>query len=134
MPSCHLQTVHGLALVFCNVFLELLFYVYQGNLTRYPVGTFAEIEDNKNNIIYFFLALSKLNSALKAETSEEEHMLALLKLLKYIDARSQGMPVVLPLIGRFLSRTNISEEYFNGNSSAYENEKRVSPWGYSYRR
>lgn len=83
----------------------------KGNLLRYPVGTIVELEDDKNNIVYFFLALSKLNHDLKAETNDEEYMLALLRMLKYIDSRSQGMPVVLPLIGGFLSRTGLSEEY-----------------------
>lgn len=78
----------------------------KGNLT---VGTVAEIDNPNDNILYFFLALSTFDENLKASTSDEDYVIALLRLLQYIDARSQGMPVVLPLIGGGLSKTNINE-------------------------
>lgn len=81
----------------------------KGNLSRYPVGTVAEVDNPNDNILYFFLALSTFDENLKASTNDEEYVIALLRLLQYIDVRSQGMPVVLPLIGGGLSRTNIKE-------------------------
>lgn len=81
----------------------------KGNLTRYPAGTVVEVDNPNDNILYFFLALSTFDENLKASTNDEEYLIALLRLLQHIDARSQGMPVVLPLIGGGLTRTNINE-------------------------
>lgn len=79
-----------------------------GNLKRYPVGAVAEIEAN-HNCTYFFLGLSKFDRDLKASTSIEEYVVALIRLLVYCNARSQQFPIVIPLIGGGLSRVDASE-------------------------
>lgn len=79
-----------------------------GNLKRYPVGSVAEVKVS-NTRFFFFLGLSTFNYDLKAETKETEYYVSLMKLLEYCNARSQGFPVVMPLIGTGLSRTNYSE-------------------------
>lgn len=69
-----------------------------GNLKRYPVGTVAEVKvDEKLN--YFFLGLTCFDKNLHANVSEEEYALALVKLLEFCEIRSQGFPVVMPLVG-----------------------------------
>jgi hypothetical protein len=80
----------------------------KGNLKRYPVGTVAEINGD-NNCKYFFLGLSKFDYDLKAATSDDEYVLGMMRLLEYCDKRSQQFPIVMPLIGGELSRTNKSE-------------------------
>jgi hypothetical protein len=79
-----------------------------GNLKRYPVGTIAEI-DGGDNCTYFFLGLSKFDHDLKATTSDDEYVLGMMRLLEYCDTRSQQFPIVMPLIGGGLSRTNKAE-------------------------
>lgn len=75
-----------------------------GNLERYPIGTIAEISVSEQEH-YFLLALSTFNRDFKAETSNEDYVIATMKLIEYCNARSQGYPVVMPLIGAGLSRT-----------------------------
>lgn len=79
-----------------------------GNLKRYPVGTIAEIESS-DECVYFLLGLSTFNYNLKAETSSEEYVIAMMKLVEYCYERSQQYPVVIPLIGAGLSRANRDE-------------------------
>ena len=70
----------------------------KGNLKRYPIGTMAEIRvDDK--LTYFFLGLSALRQDLHAEMSNEEYALALIRMIEFCNARSQGFPVIIPLIG-----------------------------------
>lgn len=69
-----------------------------GNLKRYPAGTVAEIKVSEK-CTYFFLALSWLDRNLHANTSDEEYVVALVKLLKWCNIRSQKYPIVMPLIG-----------------------------------
>lgn len=69
-----------------------------GNLERYPVGAVAEVKaDEKLN--YFFLGLTYFDRNLHANISEEEYVLALARLLEFCMIRSQGFPIVIPLIG-----------------------------------
>lgn len=79
-----------------------------GNLKRYPTGTVAEVQVS-SNCTYFFLGLSSFDKNLKATTSNEEYVLALMKLLEFCNDRSQQFPVVMPLIGGGLSRTQKKE-------------------------
>lgn len=79
-----------------------------GNLKRYSVGTVAEIK-NTDNCTYFFLGLTSMNENLKTTTTNEEYVLGLMKMLEFCNERSQGFPVVIPLIGGGLSRTKKSE-------------------------
>lgn len=79
-----------------------------GNLKRYDAGSIAEITISKE-CTYFFLGLSKFDYNLKAKTSAEDYALAMMKLVKYCNIRSQQFPVVIPLIGAGLARTDKSE-------------------------
>lgn len=69
-----------------------------GNLKRYPAGTVAEIKISET-CTYFFLALSWFDRNLHANTSDEEYVVALVKLLQWCNIRSQKYPIVMPLIG-----------------------------------
>lgn len=79
-----------------------------GNLKRYPVGSVAEIKIS-DECLYFLLGLSTFDYNLKAQTSSEDYVVAMMKLIEYCYNRSQQYPVVIPLIGAGLSRTNRNE-------------------------
>lgn len=81
----------------------------KGNLRRFSAGTVAEIKISEQ-CTYFFLGLSKFDKNLKAFTSEEEYVLAMMRLLEFCNECSQQFPVVMPLIGAGLSRTKKSEK------------------------
>lgn len=83
----------------------------KGNTFRYDVGTIAEIQGD-NPIIYFFLGLTKFDSHFMASTSKDEFVLAIQKLIDYCNTRSQGYPIIMPLIGSNLARTDISQKIF----------------------
>ncbi|MEE1204400.1 MAG: DUF6430 domain-containing protein [Bacteroidales bacterium] len=78
----------------------------KGNLNRYEVGSIAEVKENEN-LVYFFLGLSKINEKLCASTTIDEYVTAIQKLVEFCNERSQGFPVVMPILGSGLSRTNI---------------------------
>lgn len=80
-----------------------------GNLKRYPAGTVAEIKVSET-CTYFFLALSWFDQNLHANTSDEEYVVALVKLLKWCNMRSQKYPIVMPLIGAGASDLRKSEK------------------------
>lgn len=72
----------------------------KGNLERYPVGTIAEFKTGKKDeITYFFLAMSAFNRDLHPETTDEEYSIAMQSLIKYCNVRSQRIPVYMPIIG-----------------------------------
>lgn len=81
----------------------------KGNTFRYDVGTIAEIQGD-DHIVYFFLGISKFDSHFMASTSKDEFVLAIQKMIEYCNTRSQGYPVIMPLIGSNLARTNISQK------------------------
>lgn len=81
----------------------------KGNTFRYDVGTIAEIQGD-NTIIYFFLGLTKFDSHFMASASKDEFVLAIQKLIEYCNTRSQGYPIIMPLIGSNLARTDISQK------------------------
>jgi len=81
----------------------------QGNLKRYEVGTAVDISIS-DRIHYFMVGLCGLNQDLKAETSREEYCMAIQRLIEFCDIHAQGQPVLLPIIGGFLSRTGQSEK------------------------
>ena len=81
----------------------------EGNLERYACGTVAELTVSEN-LTYFFLGLSKFNEQLAASTTKAEYVLAFQKLIEFCNVRSQGYPVILPLMGTGLSRANISHK------------------------
>lgn len=80
----------------------------KGNLERYPAGTVAEIRIS-DACTYFFLGLSTFDNNLKATTSDDDYVLALMRLLEFCDDRSQQFPVVMPLVGGGLSRAEKNE-------------------------
>lgn len=79
-----------------------------GNLNRYSVGTVAEVR-HTDNCTYFFLGLSKFDRDLHAHTTNDEYVLALMRLLEFCNIRSQKYAVVMPLIGAGASETKKSE-------------------------
>lgn len=81
----------------------------KGNTYRYEVGTIAEIQ-GECPIIYFFLGLTKFDSHFMASTTKEEFVLAIQRLIEYCNTRSQGYPIIMPLIGSNLARTDISQK------------------------
>lgn len=81
----------------------------KGNTYRYEVGTIAEIQ-GEYPIIYFFLGLTKFDSHFMASTTKEEYVLAIQRLIEYCNTRSQGYPIIMPLIGSNLARTDISQK------------------------
>lgn len=81
----------------------------QGNLKRYEVGTTVDISVS-DKLHYFMIGLSAFNQELKAETSRSEYCLAIQKMIEFCDAHAQGQPVLMPIIGGFLSRTGQSEK------------------------
>lgn len=87
----------------------------KGNLQRYPVGTVAEFQVSPD-CTFFFLGLTTLDKNLKASVTDVDYVTALMKMLEFCNTRSQGFPVVIPLVGGGLSRTAKGErdilEYF----------------------
>lgn len=79
-----------------------------GNLERFPSGTVAEVKVS-DTCTYFLLGLSSFDSNLKAITTDDDYVLALMRMLEYCNDRAQQFPVVMPLIGGGLSRTQKSE-------------------------
>lgn len=75
-----------------------------GNLERYPVGTVAEIRVSEK-VKYFFFGLTWFDQELHANTSIEDYVLASIRLLEFCNKRSQGFPVVIPLIGTGAANT-----------------------------
>lgn len=79
-----------------------------GNKNRYPIGTIVDIGSMRNNH-YYLLGLTTFDQDLTAHTSKEDFILAIQRMIIYCNKHSQGYPVVLPLIGSGLARTNISK-------------------------
>ena len=80
----------------------------KGNLKRYDVGTAVDIPVS-HELNYFMIGVSSFNVDLKAETSRDEYVLAIQRMIDFYDAHSQGYPILMPIIGGFLSRTGQSE-------------------------
>lgn len=79
-----------------------------GNLKRYPVGTVAMLRFS-DDCNFFLLGLSTFGKDLKAETTDEDYLIAMEKLLDFCNVRAQGYPVIMPLIGAGMSRTKKDE-------------------------
>ncbi len=79
-----------------------------GNLKRYDVGTIVEIPEEEK-VTYFFLALTSFDKDLHAHTTDEEYILALIRLLIYNNKRSQRYPLIIPLIGAGAADTKKEE-------------------------
>lgn len=81
----------------------------QGNLKRYEVGTAVDVPVS-DKLHYFMVGVSAFNAELKAETSRAEYCLAIQRSIEFCDSHAQGYPVIMPIIGGFLSRTGQSEQ------------------------
>ena len=80
-----------------------------GNIKRYTCGAVAEIKVS-DCLTYFFLGLTTFNESLTASATKKEFAEAVQRMIEFCNARAQGYPVVLPLMGTGLSRTNIKGE------------------------
>lgn len=81
----------------------------RGNRKRYDVGTIINLPiSNKEN--YLLWGLSSFDNQLKAYTTMQEYVLAVQKLIEACNTESEGFPVVIPLVGAGLSRTNKGQE------------------------
>ena len=70
----------------------------KGNLTRYEVGSVAEIKGFQNEQ-YFILGMTYFDKELRARVEKDDYIKAISSLVKYISDRSQGFPVYMPVIG-----------------------------------
>ena len=80
----------------------------RGNLKRYSLGTVAEIV-GESDCTYFFIALSTFDYNLSSHATQEEYVLTMQRMIEYCYSRSQGFPVVMPLIGAGQSRIGNNE-------------------------
>lgn len=69
-----------------------------GNLTRYEVGSVAEIKGLQNEQ-YFILGLTYFDKELRAHVEKYDYIKAISSLVRYISDRSQGFPTYMPVIG-----------------------------------
>ncbi len=81
----------------------------KGNLKRYEVGTAVDVRVSSRDH-YFMIGLSSFDSDLKASTSIPDYCLAIQKTIEFCDANAQGYPVLMPIMGGFLSRTGLREK------------------------
>lgn len=81
----------------------------EGNLERYKIGAIAEVSKSVK-LTYFFIAISTFDEMLAAHTSKQDFVEAIQRLIDYCNVRSQGYPVVLPILGTGLSRTSIGKQ------------------------
>lgn len=80
----------------------------EGNLKRYEVGTYANLPID-NNLNYLLLGLSSFDSNLNAQTSKQEYVLAIQRMIESFDMEAQGYPVLVPIIGTGKSRADLKE-------------------------
>lgn len=78
----------------------------EGNRRRYDVGTTVNLIID-DYLSYYLLGLSYFDEHLNAHTSKADFAFAVQKLIEFCDQNAQGYPVILPLLGSGLSRTNI---------------------------
>lgn len=69
-----------------------------GNLTRYEVGSVAEIKGLQNEQ-YFILGLTYFDKELRARVEKGDYIKAIASLVKYVSDRSQGFSTYMPVIG-----------------------------------
>jgi len=73
---------------------------------EYPIGSIAEIETT--NAVYYLLAVSRFEKDNVAHSTSESIFRALTSLAVHYDARGQGNPLYIPLIGTGRSRSGIT--------------------------
>jgi hypothetical protein len=75
---------------------------------RYPLGTVCEIRyDGK---VFYLFALTRFNENNRAEVTSVEYQNALSNLFSFIEQKSQGMAVNIPLIGAGHSGVKLSKQ------------------------
>ena len=79
----------------------------RGKLKCYENGTIVIIDGN-NNIEFFLLALSEFDENNKAQTSKEEVIKCIKKLLDVYDANGQGYEIFVTLMGTGRSRAGLT--------------------------
>lgn len=77
-----------------------------GYLKRYPEGTVVEIK-GENNVVFYLLALSKLDDNLIANCTELEFYNSLSKLLVYYDSYGQGADLYCAVMGDKIVKPHI---------------------------
>lgn len=96
----------------------------QGYLNKYLIGTIAEIKDD--NINYILLGLTDFDANLSASVTMEDYVLAISKLMEYCIKKSQGNPIVMPLIGGGFSKIPSPEKdilkYLIATIQLYKNQ------------
>lgn len=80
----------------------------KGNLKRFEPGTIVEIQGDEETT-YFLLGLTTFDNDLHAHTSDDEYVLAMMRMLMYNNKRSQGKALFIPLIGAGAADTRKSE-------------------------
>lgn len=80
----------------------------EGNLRRYEIGTGADVTIS-NSLHYFMIAIGKMDSRLTISAKDGEYCLAIQRRIEFIDAYSQGFPVLLPILGAGLTRISQDE-------------------------
>ena len=78
----------------------------EGNMKRYDVGTTVNLQID-DNLSYYLLGFSYFDEHLNAHTSKTDFVIAVQKLIEFCNQNAQGYPVILPLLGSGLSRTDI---------------------------
>lgn len=80
----------------------------RGKIKDYDYGTVAVFDYDSTE--FFLLALSRFDSNNNAQCSKDEFLLAVKKLIDFIDKHGQGLPVYTPLMGTNLSRANMTHK------------------------
>lgn len=76
-----------------------------GNRNRYNEGTMVCLKVNETTV-YLLWALSSFDSKNVASTTISEYVNAIQKLIEGCSKYSEGYPVIIPIVGAGLSRTN----------------------------
>lgn len=82
----------------------------KGNRKRYDFGTVVEI-DSINDSKYFLIALTEFNKKLHMTIRNRENYLVVVqRMIEHISERSQGLPVIIPILGGGVSEVSMSEQ------------------------
>lgn len=81
----------------------------RGKLKCFENGTVIIVE-GENDVEFFLLAVSEFDKNNKAQSSKEDIIISIKKLLEFYDINGQGYQMFLPLIGTGRSRSGLSHE------------------------
>lgn len=79
-----------------------------GNQKKYPLGTVCEV--HKNDKKFFLVALTRFNDNHRAEVKNSEYQRVLCDLWTFVEQKSQGTKVSIPLMGAGHSGVNLSKQ------------------------